>query len=142
DLGNTVIIVEHDEAMMRAADHVIDMGPGAGEHGGEVVAAGTIGEIMSEPRSLTGQYLSGAKVIQVPQARRHGNGKHITIRVARENNLRDLDVRIPLGMLVCVTGASGSGKSTLIYDILYKKLAQLLYRAKEKPGEHAFIEGI
>ena len=142
DLGNTMLIVEHDEAMIRAGDYVIDMGPGAGEHGGEVVAAGTLEDVMAERRSLTGQYLSGAKEIEVPKIRRAGNGKKLVVRGARENNLKNLDIEIPLGVLVCITGVSGSGKSSLIYDILYKKLAQLFYRAREKPGLHDRIDGI
>ncbi|MBI2886851.1 MAG: excinuclease ABC subunit UvrA [Chloroflexi bacterium] len=142
DLGNTIIIVEHDEAMMRAADHIIDMGPGAGEHGGHVVATGALKQVMEEPRSITGQYLSGVRTIPLPAQRRGGNGKRITIVGARENNLKNLDVEIPLAKLVCITGVSGSGKSTLVYEILYKKLAQLLYKAKEKPGECATILGV
>ncbi|HKZ51476.1 MAG TPA: excinuclease ABC subunit UvrA, partial [Dehalococcoidia bacterium] len=142
DLGNTILIVEHDEAMMRAADHIIDMGPGAGEHGGEVVATGTIEEIMDCPESLTGQYLSGAKEIPLPKGRRPGNGKSIVVRGARENNLKDIDVRIPLGMFVCITGVSGSGKSTLVDEILSKKLAQVLYKAKDRPGNCDGIDGI
>jgi excinuclease ABC subunit A len=142
DIGNTLLIVEHDEAMMRAADHIIDMGPGAGEKGGWVVACGTIEDIMACPQSLTGQYLSGAKVIPVPSRRRSGSGKYITIKGARQNNLRNIDVCIPLGMFVCVTGVSGSGKSTLIDEILHRKLAQILYKAKDRPGECDGISGI
>ena len=142
DLGNTVIVVEHDETMMRAADHIVDLGPGAGEHGGEIVATGTIEDIMSNPASLTGQYLSGVKTIPYPETRRIGNGQVITIIGARENNLKGFSVDIPLGRLVCVTGVSGSGKSTLIYDILYKKLAQVLNRAREYPGKHDDVLGI
>ncbi|MDD5094683.1 MAG: excinuclease ABC subunit UvrA [Dehalococcoidia bacterium] len=142
DLGNTILIVEHDEAMMRAADWIIDLGPAAGEHGGEVVASGPIEEIKLSPRSLTGQYLSGAREIPIPKKRRKGNGKEILIRGARENNLKNIDVRFPLGMLVCVTGVSGSGKSTLIDEILHKKLAQVLYRARVKPGDYDQILGI
>ena len=142
NLGNTIIIVEHDEAMMRSADHIIDMGPGAGEHGGEVVVAGTLPKVMAEPRSLTGQYLSGMKQIPMPPLRRPGNGNRLIVKGARENNLKNLDVEIPLGQLVCITGVSGSGKSTLVYEILYKRLAQLLYKAKEKPGEFDTLEGV
>ncbi len=142
DIGNTLLIVEHDEAMMRAADHIIDMGPGAGEKGGWVVASGTIEDIMACPQSLTGQYLCGAKEISLPKKRRNGNGKHIVIKGARQNNLRNIDVQIPLGMFVCVTGVSGSGKSTLIDEILHRKLAQILYKAKDKPGECDDITGI
>jgi excinuclease ABC subunit A len=142
DLGNTIIIIEHDEAMMRAADHIIDMGPGAGEHGGRVVVSGTLEDVMRCPQSLTGQYLSGAKEIPLPQRRRSGSGKELVIKGARENNLKDIDVPVPLGLLVCITGVSGSGKSTLIGEILYKKLAQLFYRAKDRPGECADILGM
>ena len=142
DMGNTVIVVEHDEAMMRSADHIIDMGPGAGEHGGNVVATGTISEIMDNPRSLTGQYLSGTKIIPLPGSRRTGNGSTITITGATENNLKNVNADIPLGCLVCVTGVSGSGKSTLIYDVLFKKLAQVLNNARELPGSHKSISGI
>jgi excinuclease ABC subunit A len=135
DLGNTIIIVEHDEAMMRAADHIIDMGPGAGEQGGWIVATGTLEDIMNAPGSITGQYLSGAKEIPLPPRRRPGSGKELTIKGARENNLKNIDVPIPLGKFVCITGVSGSGKSTLIDEILHKKLAQMLYGARERPGE-------
>ena len=142
DIGNTVLIVEHDEAIMRAADHIVDLGPGAGEHGGHIVAEGTVQSIIDTPESLTGQYLGGTKQIPVPGERRQGNGKSITIRGARQNNLRSIDVEVPLGQLVCITGVSGSGKSTLIYEILYKKLAQTLYRARERPGDCDSIDGI
>ncbi|MBM3132003.1 MAG: excinuclease ABC subunit UvrA, partial [Chloroflexi bacterium] len=142
DLGNTLLIVEHDEAMMRAADWIIDLGPGAGEHGGKIIASGPIEEIMDCAESLTGQYLSGARKIAVPRKRRSGSGKELVIKGARENNLQNVDVRIPLGMLVCITGVSGSGKSTLIDDILYKKIAQVFYRAKERPGDCDEILGL
>ncbi|MBI2860702.1 MAG: excinuclease ABC subunit UvrA [Chloroflexi bacterium] len=142
DLGNTVLVVEHDEAMMRAADHIIDMGPGAGQHGGWVVATGTMPDIMNNARSITGQYLSGARQIPLPVLRRPGNGLEIVIKGARQNNLKNIDVRIPLGKLVCITGVSGSGKSTLIGEILYKKLAQVFYRAREAAGDCDGITGI
>jgi len=142
DIGNTIIAVEHDEAMMRAADYIIDMGPGAGEHGGEVVATGTIAEVMSSPDSITGQYLSGRREIPLPKKRRTGSGNELVIKGARHNNLKDIDVHIPLGVFVCITGVSGSGKSSLISEILYKKLAQILYRAKDRPGECDEILGL
>ncbi len=135
DLGNTILIVEHDEAMMRAADHIVDIGPGAGEHGGEIVATGTIDDIIKAKESITGQYLSGEKHIPMPERRRSGSGEEIAILGARQNNLKDLNVYIPLGKFVCVTGVSGSGKSTLINEILYKKLAQVLYRSRVRPGD-------
>ncbi len=142
DMGNTVIVVEHDEAMMRAADHIVDLGPGAGEHGGHIVATGDIGEVMDNPGSLTGRYLSGDKRIPLPEQRRPGNGGFITVSGARENNLKEVSVALPLGTLTCVTGVSGSGKSTLIYDVLYKKLAQVLNRARDYPGAHKEVTGI
>jgi len=142
DLGNTVVVVEHDEAMMRSADFIADMGPGAGEHGGYVVASGTIDDIMDCPESLTGQYLSGRKKVPFPQERRPGNGLFLTVKGGEENNLKKIDVELPLGQLVCVTGVSGSGKSTLIYDILYKRLAQLINRARDLPGKHKEIVGV
>jgi excinuclease ABC subunit A len=142
DLGNTLIVVEHDEAMMRAADYIIDMGPGAGEHGGYVVASGPLEDILTSEKSLTGQYLSGRKVIPIAEKRRNGNGAQIIVKGARQNNLKNIDVAIPLGKMVCITGISGSGKSTLISDILHKKLAQILYKAKENPGAVDSIEGI
>ena len=142
DLGNTLIVVEHDEETMSAADYIVDIGPGAGEHGGEVVAAGSLKDIINCKRSITGQYLSGEKQIPVPLIRRPGNGKRLIIKGAKEHNLQDIDVTFPLGVFNCVTGVSGSGKSTLINEILYKTLAQKLHRAKGKPGEYDEIGGI
>jgi excinuclease ABC subunit A len=142
NLGNTILIVEHDEAMMRAADYIIDMGPGAGEHGGWVVATGTLSDIMNSNESITGHYLNGTKQIPLPPERRPGHGEEIIIKGARQNNLKSIDIPIPLGKLVCVTGVSGSGKSTLVDDILYKKLAQLLYRSRERAGNCDGIIGM
>jgi excinuclease ABC subunit A len=142
DLGNTVIVVEHDEAMMRAADFIADLGPGAGEHGGEVVATGTVAEIEANPDSLTGAYLSGRKVVPYPEKRRKGNGQSIKIKGAKENNLKNIDVTFPLGRLVSVTGVSGSGKSSLVYEILYKKLNQVINKGRDLPGEHRDIVGV
>ncbi|MDP7578986.1 MAG: excinuclease ABC subunit UvrA [SAR202 cluster bacterium] len=142
DIGNTVLIVEHDEAIMRAADHIIDLGPGAGESGGQVVATGPATKIEKSLESLTGRYLSGNKVIPVPTSRRTGNGLSLIIKGARENNLKDIDLEMPLAKLVCVTGVSGSGKSTLINEILYKKLAQEIYKAKDRPGDFDSLEGL
>jgi excinuclease ABC subunit A len=142
DLGNTVISVEHDEAMMKAADYIVDLGPGAGEHGGEVVATGTIADIIACKDSVTGQYLGGTKRIQIPGTRRKGSGKSVIIRGAHENNLKRIDVSLPLGKLVCISGVSGSGKSTLMNDVLYKKLAQVFYQAKDKPGKCDSITGL
>ena len=142
DLGNTILVVEHDEAMMRAADHIIDMGPGAGEHGGWIIVTGTLDDIMNCSSSITGQYLSGAKQIPLPSKRRPGSGEEIVIKGARQNNLKNIDVSIPLGKFVCITGVSGSGKSTLIDEIMYKKLAQIFYRSREKAGDCDDIIGV
>jgi excinuclease ABC subunit A len=142
DLGNSILVVEHDEAMMRAADHIVDMGPGAGEHGGWIVATGTLADIMSCKPSITGQYLSGARQIPLPPKRRPGSGEELVIKGARENNLKNIDVPIPLGKFVGITGVSGSGKSTLIDQILYRKLAQLFYRSRERAGDCDGIVGI
>ncbi len=141
DLGNTLLVVEHDEDTMRAADYIIDIGPGAGVHGGRVIAAGTAEEIMASPGSVTGDYLSGRKKIPLPKKRRAGNGKHLTIKGAAENNLRHIDVSIPLGTLTCVTGVSGSGKSSLVNEIIYKRLASDLNRAKCRAGKFDSIDG-
>ncbi|MFW5648690.1 MAG: excinuclease ABC subunit UvrA [Candidatus Alkaliphilus sp. MAG34] len=142
DLGNTVIVVEHDEGTMHMADHIIDIGPGAGVHGGNIIAEGTIDQIMQIEQSVTGQYLSGRRAIEIPERRREPNGNWLEIIGARENNLKDIDVEIPLGVFTCITGVSGSGKSTLVNEILYKKVAQELNRAKPRPGAHKEIRGI
>ena len=141
DLGNTLLVVEHDEDTMRQADYIVDIGPGAGVHGGQVVACGTAEEVMNTPGSITGDYLSGRKQIPVPTERRKGNGHFLTVKGAAENNLRNVDVSIPLGTFTCVTGVSGSGKSSLVNEILYKRLAADLNRAKTRAGKHAAIEG-
>ena len=141
DLGNTLIVVEHDEDTMRAADYIVDVGPGAGSHGGQIVASGTVEEIMNTPESITGQYLSGVKKIPVPETRRKPTG-WLTVRGAEENNLKKIDVKFPLGVFTCVTGVSGSGKSSLVNEILYKHLARDLNRARCIPGKHAGIDGI
>lgn len=141
DLGNTLIVVEHDEDTMLAADYLIDIGPGAGIHGGQIMASGTPQEVMNNEQSLTGDYLSGRKFIPLPEQRRKPNGKWLEIRGAKENNLKNINVKIPLGVFVCVTGVSGSGKSTLVNEILYKSLAKELNRAKQHPGEHKEIRG-
>jgi excinuclease ABC subunit A len=137
-----LLVVEHDEDTMRAADHIIDIGPGAGEHGGRVVAQGTYQEIVANPDSLTGDYLARRKRIEIPKERREGNGNRLVIQGARENNLKNIDVAIPLGKFVAVTGVSGSGKSTLISDILYRKLSHVFFRSHDKPGAHEGIEGL
>jgi len=143
DLGNTVIVVEHDEETIRAADHLIDLGPGAGKHGGEVIAEGTVAEVMANPKSITAQYLSGRTRIEVPPQRRERDVRR-TLRVddAREHNLQHVNLEVPLGLFVAVTGVSGSGKSTLIEDILHRALARHLYRARVIPGAHTRITGL
>jgi len=142
DLGNTLLVVEHDEETIRAADWVVDLGPGAGSHGGEVVAQGTADDIIADPASLTGAYLSGRRSIAVPPARREGNGECLVVRGAREHNLKGIDVRIPLGKVICITGVSGSGKSTLMNDILCRAVARVLHRARAAAGAHDCIEGL
>jgi len=142
DLGNTVLVVEHDDDTIRSADWIIDLGPGAGEHGGEIMAEGTPEQILVNPDSITGAYLSGRKKVPLPDSRRLGNGKHLRVIGARANNLRNVSVDIPLGKLVCITGVSGSGKSTLMVDVLYNALARDVNRAHTQPGDYDKIEGI
>ncbi len=142
DMGNTLIVVEHDEDTMFAADHIVDVGPGAGIHGGEIIAQGSVQDIMNTQGSLTGDYLSGRKKIPVPKERRKGNGNKLRVVKASENNLKDINVDIPLGKFVCVTGVSGSGKSSLVNEVVYKHLAYKLNRSKQVPGKHKTIEGI
>jgi excinuclease ABC subunit A len=141
DLGNTVIVIEHDEATMRTADHIVDMGPGAGVHGGEVVAKGTIEDICENPHSLTGKYLTGALTINTPENRREPKN-YVVVKGVRHNNLKNVDVKIPLGVFVCITGVSGSGKSSLVDDTLHKALAQYFHGAASKPGAHDGIDGL
>ncbi len=142
NLGNTVLVVEHDEETMRAADWIVDLGPGAGEHGGHVVCSAATDEFLHCTDSLTAAYLRGEKAIEIPDIRRPGNGEYLIVRGASENNLKQVDVRFPLGKLICVTGVSGSGKSSLVNEVLYKALNMRLYRAKERPGRHQSIEGL
>ena len=142
DIGNTLIVVEHDEDTMYAADQIIDIGPGAGINGGELVAQGTVEDIKACERSVTGQYLSGKRSIEVPEVRRKGTGKYLTVKGAAQNNLKNIDVKFPLGKFICVTGVSGSGKSSLVGEILYKAVAAKMYNAKDKPGKHKSIAGV
>ena len=142
DIGNTLIVVEHDEDTMRECDYIVDIGPGAGVHGGQIVAQGTLDEILDNPNSITGQYLSGKKEIQIPEITREGNGNFIEIVKANENNLKNINVKFPLGKFTCITGVSGSGKSTLINDILYKGIASKVNKLRDRPGKHKEIKGI
>jgi excinuclease ABC subunit A len=142
DLGNTLIVVEHDDATIHSADWIIDLGPGAGEHGGEVVFGGTVSDLLRHSTSITGQYLSGRQRIPIPEVRREEEGGQIVIEGAAEHNLKGIDVRLPLGKFICITGVSGSGKSTLLIEVLYKRLAQLLHGARERPGRHEAIRGV
>jgi excinuclease ABC subunit A len=142
DIGNSVLVVEHDEATIRAADHLIELGPGPGVHGGEVVAQGALDELLGNPDSVTGQYLRGLREISRPDEHRRLNGKNLVVRGAQENNLRDIDVTIPLGIFTCITGVSGSGKSSLVHEILYKKLYATFHDNRVLPGKHRDVEGI
>ena len=142
DIGNTLIVIEHDEETIRTADYVVDIGPGAGEHGGKIVAAGTLDDILESTESITGAYLRGERSIPLPSGRRTGNGSMLVVRGAIENNLKNIDVYFPLGELICVEGVSGSGKSTLLSDIVYRRLAQHFFRAKDRPGAHREISGL
>ena len=142
DLGNTLIVVEHDEETIRSADYMVDIGPAAGEHGGQIIAAGTVEEVLKDPNSITAAFLRGDREIPIPKRRREGNGKKLVIRGARANNLKDIDIKIPLGCFVGVSGVSGSGKSSFVTDILSRKVAQYFYKAKDRPGAHRAIEGL
>jgi excinuclease ABC subunit A len=142
DMGNTILVVEHDEETIRSADHIVDLGPGGGRSGGEVVVAGTLGDIMKAPDSITGKYLTGRLTIEYPKERRKGNGKCLVVRGARHHNLQNLSVEFPLGLFICVTGVSGAGKSSLVGDILYKALSRKLHRALTDPGAHSEILGV
>ncbi len=142
DLGNTVLVVEHDEDTIKVADHVVDIGPGAGEHGGRIVHSGTYEDLLENQESITGQYLSRERQIEVPAMRRVGNGTHLTVRGARQNNLKNIDVDFPLGKFICVTGVSGSGKSSLVEEILHRSLMQHIYTSRLPPGLHTRIDGI
>ncbi|GAG94726.1 unnamed protein product, partial [marine sediment metagenome] len=142
DTGNTVLVVEHDEGTIRRADWVVDLGPGAGEHGGEVVAEGPVEEILKSKKSLTADYLTGRKEIPIPEFRREGNGTLLSIIGARQNNLKNIDVHLPLGKLICITGVSGSGKSSLMVEVLYKALARQLNRSRIQPGDYDHLEGV
>ena len=142
DLGNTLIVVEHDEETIRSADYMVDIGPAAGEHGGQIIAAGTVEEVLRDPNSITAAFLRGDRQIPIPPVRRAGNGKRLVIRGARANNLKDIDIDIPLGCFVAVSGVSGSGKSSFVTDILSRKVAQYFYKAKDRPGAHRSVEGL
>jgi excinuclease ABC subunit A len=142
DLGNTLIVVEHDEETIRSADYMVDIGPAAGEHGGKIIAAGTVDEVLKDPDSVTAAFLRGDREIPIPKRRREGNGKKLVIRGARANNLKDIDIEIPLGTFVAVSGVSGSGKSSFVTDILSRKVAQYFYKAKDRPGAHRSVEGL